>query len=74
MAAVPSTLRIAGGPESPVNEYRVNGGRLELRVLFPENGAPGEWRPLSLEEIIMHVNLETAVAHWMLQRLRETTA
>lgn len=74
MPAMPSTLRIECGPDGPVNEYRLHHGRLELRVLWPLHSLRGRWRPLSLAEIIMHVNLETEVSRWMLHLLRQQSA
>jgi len=62
-------LRIEPRNSSIVNEYRLNEGRLEMRVrdrsgdLYPAHGT--SWRTLTEEELGHHIALNTVVAQWM---------
>lgn len=57
--------------DAPVNQYRVHNRDLEFRVL-DRRGNPfrfGQWRKLTPNEIALHMNLNTAVAEWLNERL-----
>jgi hypothetical protein len=70
---MPSTLRVECGAGGPVNEYRVQDGCVELRILSPcrhDARQKCPWRPLSADEILLHLSLDTALAQWLFQRFR----
>jgi len=50
----------------PVNHYRVRDGRLHFRVVHGET--LGEWRVLTIEDVLMHLSLKTQVAEWLYAR------
>ena len=55
-----------------VNEYQITESKLEFRALdgsgrpFPDQRSA--WRRLTARELLMHFRLETAVAHWFLEK------
>jgi hypothetical protein len=49
---------------SPINEYRIRDGEVELRTLLPDFTRRPEWRQLNDNELLLHENLNTAVAQW----------
>ncbi len=55
----------------PGNEYRILRDRVEFRS-FRRN-ATGRWRALEHADILLHLNLETPVARWLLERLQQKT-
>lgn len=56
--------------DAPLNEYRVRNRDLEFRVLDPRGHRfRTHWRKLTPEEIVLHMNLNTAVAEWLNERL-----
>jgi hypothetical protein len=70
----PENLRIeiAG---LPVNDYQITDNRLEFRTL-DSNGRPfpdqrGAWRRLTASELVLHIRLNTVVAHWYLEKTAE---
>jgi hypothetical protein len=67
------TLRIDSVNGSPINEYRICGGKVELRTFGPAGepypGDSSKWRTLDEDEIELHHALETVVSVWMRVRL-----
>ena len=56
--------------DAPVNQYRVHNRDLEFRVLGPYvHRFRAHWRKLTPDEIALHMNLNTAVAEWLNERL-----
>jgi hypothetical protein len=49
---------------SVINEYRITDGEVELRTLRPGFPRGREWRQMNDNELQLHENLNTAVAHW----------
>lgn len=64
-------LTIFAHEDAPVNEYRVRKRNLEFRALgaHGERFRFGQWRKLTPDEITLHMNLNTAVAEWLNERL-----
>jgi len=71
-------LRIEPVDGSTINDYRIEGGRLEVRTLDssgqPSLGANSDWRPLDPTDIELHRALDTIVAKWLEVRLEATKA
>jgi hypothetical protein len=68
-------LRLDSENGSPTYDYRVREGHVELRTL-DEHGRPynwfgTDWRPLSDNEVRLHVNLHTVVGEWLMKRFTE---
>lgn len=57
--------------DAPVNEYRVHKRNLEFRALDCHGNRLqfSHWRKLTPDEITLHMNLNTAVAEWLNERL-----
>jgi hypothetical protein len=57
-------------PGKVVNEYRIHGGKLELRTRDAQTKSArrGNWRRLETNEIMLHVLLNTVVGQWLLGR------
>ena len=66
-------LRIESVDGSPINDYRIRDGRIEVRVLDPTGRAHpsplGCWRLLGEDDIQLHHALGTVVSKWLQQRL-----
>jgi hypothetical protein len=68
-------IEIAGWP---INEHRISDRDLELRTFdssaqsFPDQRSI--WRRLTANELLLHLRLETVVAQWFLQKIREVEA
>ena len=66
-------LILESGDGSPVREYRVEDGNVEVRTLDPEGGsvrgAGSVWSRLSPEELRIQVERNTVVALWLERRL-----
>jgi hypothetical protein len=66
-------LRIEPRNTNIVNEYRLNEGRLEMRVrdrsgdFYPAHGTA--WRLLTQDELNSHIALNTVVAQWMSSKI-----
>jgi hypothetical protein len=66
-------LRIEPRDTTIVNEYRLNEGKLEMRVrdrtgdLYPSHGTA--WRILNQDELNSHIALNTIVAQWMSSKI-----
>ncbi len=62
-------LRIEPASGSPVNDYRIREGCVEVRALDrrarPLPGPIGNWRPLDENDIRLHYALGTAVSKWL---------
>jgi hypothetical protein len=67
-------LRIESVNGSPVNDYRIRDGRVEVRMLDPSGreyaGPESRWRMLDANEIQLHYALGTIVSKWMERRLQ----
>ncbi len=71
----PERLRIESHHGSPVNDYRIRKGHVEVRLL-DASGHPcpsplSYWRVLDESEVELHFALETVVAKWLEARLSE---
>src|SRR5215831_14217993 len=64
-----NTLRIDQNDGSPVGEYRVENGRVELRTLPSPSQrsatAADQWQRLMRDQLASHVIANTVVAHWL---------
>ena len=66
-------LRIESQKGSPINDYRISGGHVQVRWLDPF-GHPypswaGCWRILDDNDIQLHHNLRTVVSKWLRVRM-----
>ena len=69
-------LRIESDRGSPINDYRIRDGDVEVRVLTP-SGHPypdwsGRWRILDDNDIQLHHALGTVVSKWLRVRVGAT--
>ncbi len=70
-------LRIEPPNTEIVNEYRLSGGSLEVRIrdrqgrYYPARGT--EWRRLTDGELDAHIALNTVVAQWMAAKIWRAT-
>jgi len=66
-------LRLESGDGSPVREYRIEDGNVEVRSLDPEDGSVRRtgsvWWRLTPEQLSIHVERNTVVAQWLECRL-----
>ncbi len=68
-----NTLRVDPGDGSPVQDYRIENGHVEMRVLdikmkfAPEGHC--RWRRLTPPQLASHVMGNTAVAQWLQRRM-----
>lgn len=66
-------LRIESVDGSPINEYRIRDGRVELRSMdalgHPFLGRASKWRTLTANDIQLHHALGTVVSKWLRVRL-----
>jgi hypothetical protein len=66
-------LRIESGSGSPINDYRISNGSVEVRSLdsagHPYPGAGSRWRVLDKNDIALHDALGTVVSKWLRVRL-----
>ena len=73
MPASQMHLRIESISGSPINDYRITEGRVEVRSLAPSGSAyPGEnsaWRVLDERDIQLHRALRTVVSEWLRVRM-----
>jgi hypothetical protein len=55
-------------PDGRIDQYRTCTGRVEFRRLktAQHDGAASPWRPLTMEELAIHLNLQTLVGDWLL--------
>jgi len=66
-------FKIPSERASPINEYRIHGGRIEFRSMdsrgqpFPYTG--GSWTILDARDLELHFALNTPVAQWLIHRL-----
>jgi hypothetical protein len=56
-----------------INDYRISHGSVEFRVLDREGHSlrnrESDWQKLTMEELSMHLVLNTIVAEWLYLRL-----
>jgi hypothetical protein len=73
MASSQMQLRIESVSGSPINDYRIKDGRVEVRSLAPSGSAyAGEksaWRTLDDSDIQLHHALRTVVWEWLRVRM-----
>jgi hypothetical protein len=66
-------LRLESGDGSPAQEYRIEGGNVDVRTLDPEGEnvrrIRSVWRRLTPEQLKIHVERNTVVAVWLERRL-----
>jgi hypothetical protein len=64
-------LRLEPKDGSPVTDYRIQDGQVEVRVLDASGrpSAAGTWRRLMPDEIASHVRANTVVARWLRLKL-----
>ncbi len=63
-------LLLESGDGSPVKEYRIEDGNVEVRTLDPDGGSTGSvWWRLTPEQLCIHVERNTVVAQWLERRL-----
>jgi hypothetical protein len=63
-------LRVDPGDGSPVEDYRIENGHVEMRVLdFGLNSDRRQWRRLTREQLISHVMSNTLLAQWLQRRM-----
>ena len=72
MAPASMRLRLEPADGSPVKEYRIMDGSVEVRMLEPKGGPdPREsaWLRLTPDQLSIHVERNTVVAQWLECRL-----
>ena len=64
-------LRVDPGDGSPVEDYRIENGHVEMRVLDfgLDSDAHRQWRRLTREQLISHVMSNTLLAQWLQRRM-----
>jgi hypothetical protein len=62
-------LRIESGSGSPINDYRIREGLVEMRSLDPPHHWASDWRTLNRNELELHNALGTVVSKWLQIRL-----
>ena len=63
-------LRVDPGDGSPVEDYRIENGHVEMRVLdFGLDSDCRQWRRLTREQLISHVMSNTLLAQWLQRRM-----
>lgn len=66
-------LRVDRGDGSPVEDYRIEDGHVEVRILDFNSDCDVEghhqWHRLTREQLTAHVMASTAVARWLHRRL-----
>jgi len=66
-------LRLESSDNSPVEEFRIEDGSVEVRMLDPEGVTVRRvgsiWRRLTPEQLSIHVERNTVVAQWLQRRL-----
>ncbi len=55
------------------NEYRINNGSVEFRLLKWARGCPrpGPWRTLHPNQVRFHLSLQTPVGKWLRRHLEQ---
>jgi len=69
---VSSRLRLEPGDGSPVKEYRINNGEIEVCVFGKTHDARDtatKWRRLTAAKIAHHVEQNTILSHWLERKL-----
>jgi hypothetical protein len=66
-------LRLEPRNGSPVKEYRIENGRVEVRIIDHNNWtdpqAESGWQQLTPDQLAVHVEHNTVVAQWLQRRL-----
>ncbi len=66
-------LRIESAGGSPINDYRIRDGTVEVRWLDPQGhvypSSLSRWRRLTANDIQLHHALKTVVSKWLRVRL-----
>lgn len=64
-------LRIDMGDGSPAVDYRIEGDRVECRILenAPNSALERAWRQLTPEQLTSHVSGETVISVWLRRRM-----
>jgi hypothetical protein len=58
------------GPDGAVDQYRTTAGGVEFRRVSRRTAEnESRWRPLTMEELAIHLNLQTVVAEWLVNGL-----
>ncbi len=62
-------LRIESDGDSPINDYRIREGRVEMRSIDPSGHWASDWRMLDRNDLELHNALGTVVSKWLQVRL-----
>ena len=62
----PNDFVIVSSIDLPMNHYQIKDGELHFRIL--REYLPGEWRTLTMTDVLMHLVLKTDVAEWLYTR------
>ena len=66
-------LRLEPRDGSPVKEYRIENGIVEVRTLdqndWTDSQAESDWQRLTPDQLAVHVERNTVVAQWLQRRL-----
>ncbi len=68
-------LRVDSSSGLPANEYRINHGRVEFRILgsAPERTESlTAWKILDEKDVALHYALDTVVSKWLRVRMPES--
>jgi hypothetical protein len=72
MAQANVRLRLEAQDGSQIEEYRIYGGRVEVRNLHsydPDDPPDSNWRRVTQQQLRTHVERDTVVAEWLKRRL-----
>lgn len=61
---------------APGNEYRIDGDRVQFRILTPGVAEPikGPWHTLDRSDLLIHFGMRTAVGKWLMAHQRTVSA
>src|SRR6266567_1798322 len=66
-------LRVEACDGSPIEDYRIENGQVEKRILDfnirSQGKGKGEWKRLTREQLVSHVMGNTVVARWLQRRM-----
>ena len=62
----PNDFVIVSSNDLPMNHYQIRDGELHFRII--REYTPGEWRKLTLTDVLMHLVWKTDVADWLYAR------
>jgi len=69
MPLMPMSLRLETPDGAALEEYRIEGGAIEVRRLSHLGHSSGGWRQLTPAQLTDHVNRKTLLAQWLLRRI-----